>query len=118
MTHAPHTIGQEQPVARAHEMMREYKIRHLPVLHGGKLVGIVSLGDLHLLETLEVIDTSKVTVEEAMTADVYTASPETKLAEVVEHMIEHKNGSAVIVDKHGKVSGVFTTIDALRVLIS
>ncbi len=34
MTTSPHTIGEDQPMAVAHQMMREYKIRHLPVLRG------------------------------------------------------------------------------------
>ena len=39
MTASPHLIGAEQPLARAHDIMRKNDLRHLPVLHGGKLVG-------------------------------------------------------------------------------
>ena len=39
MTSAPHTIGIEQTVATASRMMKQHDIRHLPVLHGGKIVG-------------------------------------------------------------------------------
>src|SRR5690242_1905417 len=51
MTPSPHTIGQDEPLSAAHELMRAHSIRHLPVLEGRALVGLVSLGDLHLLET-------------------------------------------------------------------
>ena len=39
MTTSPHTIGDDQPMSLAHRMMREHKIRHLPVLRGAKIVG-------------------------------------------------------------------------------
>jgi acetoin utilization protein AcuB len=46
MTRSPLTIGQDQPLAAAHRMMREHRVRHLPVLDGGMLVGVVSQRDL------------------------------------------------------------------------
>src|ERR1044071_3561987 len=41
MTKSPHMIGMEQPLSHAHDVMRRRRIRHLPVLHGGKLVELV-----------------------------------------------------------------------------
>jgi acetoin utilization protein AcuB len=113
MTPAPHSIGQEQPLAQAHKLMRDHQIRHLPVLHGGKLVGVLSDRDLHLIETLRDVDPETVTVEEAMSPTVYTIAPKAALDEVVREMARHKYGCAVIEDG-GKVVGVFTTVDALR----
>jgi acetoin utilization protein AcuB len=116
MTLSPHTIGQEQTLERAHEIMRAQKIRHLPVLQAGKLVGLLSQRDLHLIETLRDVDPKITTVAEAMTQDVYCVSPSASLLEVAGEMAEHKYGSAVIVDGP-RVVGVFTTTDALRALI-
>jgi acetoin utilization protein AcuB len=115
MTHAPLTIGQEQTLSVAHEVMRENRVRHLPVLEGGKLVGVLSQRDLHLIETLRDVDPAKTTVDEAMTGDVYVTGPDAGLDEVASQMAKHKYGSAVVVER-GKVIGVFTTIDALNVL--
>jgi acetoin utilization protein AcuB len=115
MTTNPHTIGREQSLAVAHQMMREHRVRHLPVLEGGKLVGIVSQRDLHLIETLRDVDPDKTTVEEAMTMDVYVTAPNTPLEEAARVMAEHKYGSSVVVDR-GKIVGVFTTVDALAAL--
>lgn len=116
MTPAPHSIGSEQTLTAAHELMREHAIRHLPVLHGGKLVGLVSLRDLHLVETLKDVDPAQVTIDEAMTTDVYTVPSATPLRDVVRVMLESKVGSAVVVDGT-RVSGVFTTTDALKALL-
>lgn len=114
MTTSPYSIGQEQRLSQAHRLMREHNIRHLPVLHGGQLVGVLSDRDLHLIETLRDVDPEKVLVEEAMSPTVYTVSPKALLDEVVREMAHHKYGCAVVLD-NGKVVGVFTTIDAMRV---
>ena len=90
-----------------------HHIRHLPVLHGGKLVGMLSDRDLHLIETLRDVDPEKVTVEEAMSPAVYSISPRAPLDDVVREMAHHKYGCAVIED-NGKLVGVFTTVDAMR----
>ena len=116
MTTTPHSIGPDQPLAVAHRMMREHHIRHLPVLSGGKLAGIVTLRDLHLLETLRDVDPEKVTVEDAMTQDVYSVEPDAPLDEVCADMAERKLGSTVVM-QNGHVVGMFTTVDACRALV-
>jgi acetoin utilization protein AcuB len=115
MTLQPHTIGREQPMSVAHRMMREHRIRHLPVLQGGKLVGVLSDRDLNLVETLREVDPSRVLVEDAMSADPYAVSPDTPLDVVVSAMAEHKYGCAVVL-QNAKVIGIFTTVDACRAL--
>jgi|SRR5882724_9328171 len=113
MTTSPHTIGDDQPMALAHRMMREHHIRHLPVLRGAKIVGLVSDRDLNTVETLRDVDPSKVLVSEAMSQDPYLVSPEASLDEVVSTMAANKFGSAVVT-QHERVVGIFTTVDACR----
>jgi acetoin utilization protein AcuB len=116
MTRTPLLIGVEQSLTAAHEVMRSNGIRHLPVLHGGKLVGVVSQRDLHIVESLRDVSPDEVTVEEAMTQDVYAVPPRTPLREVVSEMAERKLGSAVVVEGT-RIVGVFTTVDALDTLV-
>jgi acetoin utilization protein AcuB len=113
MSTSPHTIGADQTMAHAHDVMRKHGIRHLPVLTGRRLVGLLSDGDLHLIETLRDVDPRKVQVEEAMSDTVYSVTPATPLDEVVKEMARHKYGSAVVMD-NGNVVGVFTTVDACQ----
>ncbi|HYQ02632.1 MAG TPA: CBS domain-containing protein [Polyangiaceae bacterium] len=113
MTTSPHTIGEDQPMSVAHRLMREHRIRHLPVLRGSKIVGLVSDRDLNMVETLKDVDPQTVRVGEAMTQDPYQVSPDAALDEVVSSMAENKYGSA-IVTQNGKVVGIFTTVDACR----
>lgn len=118
MTKSPHTVGKSQTLAHAHEVMRKHNIRHLPVLEGGKLVGLVTERDLRLIETLKDVDPAHVTVEEAMSQEVYAVTPDTLLAEVARQMAEHKYGSAIVMEGSAKVVGIFTTVDAMTALSS
>jgi len=115
MTPGPHTIARSQSLAAAHEIMREHRIRHLPVLEGGQIVGMVSQRDLLMVETLPGVSPAEVQVEDAMVEDVVTAPSDAPIGELVETMLQRKIGSVVVTD-HDRVAGVFTTIDALRAL--
>lgn len=115
MTASIHAVGDDQTLAMAHKMMRENRVRHLPVLRGGKLRGIVTQRDLALIETLRDVDPEKVPVEDAMSTDVFTAEPNEPLAEIAASMAEHKYGCCVVM-QGAKVAGIFTTVDACRAL--
>lgn len=117
MTTSPHTIGVDQPLSRAHQVMREHHLRHLPVLNGGELVGMLSQRDLYFLEAIgggeRAVEGAAVT--EAMASQVYRVAPSDRVADVARTMSQHKHGCAVVVDV-GRVVGVFTATDALALL--
>jgi acetoin utilization protein AcuB len=115
MTTHPYSIGRDQPLARAHAVMREHCIRHLPVLDGGQLVGVLSDRDLHLIESLQDVDPNLLLVDEAMSTEVFSVSPDASLDEVADSMAEHKYGCAVVLQNH-RVVGIFTTVDVCRAL--
>ena len=56
------------------------------------------------------------TVDEVMTIDPFTVVPEAPLDQVVAKMAEHKYGCAVVSQQNGKIVGIFTANDGLRVL--
>lgn len=115
MTYVPKTIGYDQPLALASEFMKKLHMRHLPVLKGGELVGILTDRDINLVLSFKDVDAATTKVEEAYTQDPYFTSPNTPLDEVVAHMAEKKFGCALVVD-NGKLVGIFTEIDAYRAL--
>lgn len=114
MSPCPLCIEQGQLMSEAHRLMRNKRVRHLPVLSHGRLVGVVSAGDLHLLEGLEGVDREQVRVEDAMTPEPYCVRPDAPLDEVVDVMAGNKYGCALVVEAE-RVVGVFTTVDALEV---
>jgi acetoin utilization protein AcuB len=120
MTKAPHTIGAEQTLKVARQLMHEHHVRHLPVLHGGDLVGVLSEREVESFEALP--GSSLLTVEEAMVPDVYVTPRDAPLEAVAAEMARRRVGSAVIVNEQGGadgagVVGVFTAVDALRALV-
>ena len=115
MTKSPHSVGLEQTVQFAKERMQSLGIRHLPVLHGGELLGVLSDRDVSRIETLRGIEPQAVTIEDAMTPEPYVTTPDTSLQEVVRTMAEHKYGCAVVMEG-SKIAGLLTTTDAMRIL--
>jgi len=93
--------------------MHTTHVRHLPVLHGGQLVGVVSERDLDVVGALP--GSRQLSVEDAMVPDVYTISEDAPLASVAADMARLKVGSAVVL-KGNDVVGVFTAVDGLRAL--
>lgn len=113
MTRLPHTIGLEQSIAEADRRMRAFGCRHLPVLKGGALQGIISQRDIALVSALGSVDPELLPVEEVMVQEPLVVSPTAELADVVARMADDRIESAVIID-HQRVVGVFTTTDALH----
>lgn len=115
MRPCPVALSPHHTLAEAHGIMRSHRIRHLPVAEAGHLVGVVSQGDLRLIESLEQLDTHQVEVEDAMTPDPYQIGPAEPLADVIHEMWARRIGSALVVED-GAVVGIFTCVDALAVL--
>lgn len=116
MTRDPRTVACHESVATAADLMREHKIRHLPVMQGNKLVGILSERDIAIVESIQSTDPKRITVTEAMTANPYVCSLDTGLRDVAVEMINSRIGAALVIEQ-GKVVGIYTTVDALRTLI-
>lgn len=115
MTSAPYSIGSDQPLAAATHRMNELGIRHLPVLRGGMLIGIVTERDIALVESLPGVDSATLEVEEAMTEEPFSVQADASLHEVATSMAGHKWGAALVLRGQDLV-GVFTTTDALQAL--
>lgn len=111
----PCTIHRGATLSQARDLMTEYAIWQLPVVDGGKLVGIVSERDLSLLDRFS--GDRDLTVDQAMSADVYVAGTDDPLDAILDQMAEQHLGSIVVLDRYGDVEGIFTTVDAMRALV-
>jgi acetoin utilization protein AcuB len=98
MTIVPATIAADASLGEAVAAMRATRVRHLPVLDGGRLVGIVSDRDLELLTSLraEAVSPPPLTVRDAMTTQIYTVREDAPLVDVVATMAERRLGSAIV----------------------
>ena len=121
----PLTVAPETTLAEAKALMEKYWIRHLIVVEGEALVGVLSDRDVRTASLPPVAQTpaaaredhlARVAVREAMTRDPRTVRPDTPLVDVARLMIEHRfSGVPVIAD--GRLVGILTETDILRAFI-
>ncbi len=105
------TIDAQQGVADAVELCRRTGIRHLPVVHDGWFVGVLSDRDLRADKG----SFAPVPVAEIMSKDIQSLSPDARLSEAAGAMARLKIG-AVPVLRDGRLEGIVTVTDVLRVL--
>jgi acetoin utilization protein AcuB len=116
MVKSPYLADPKMDLATAIDLMHECDIRHLPVVADEILVGLISEGDLKEAQALP--SAKSLLVSDVMKTSVYVAAKDSSLREVIEHMADLKFGSAVVVNNKREVVGIFTTIDAMRILVN
>jgi acetoin utilization protein AcuB len=105
-------VAAESTLAEAHKLLQSARARHLPVVDGEQLVGVVSLTDLYFAERRG--DARSLRVKEAMEKAVTV--PSEAALDIVALRMAREKASAVVVVEGGKIAGIFTTVDALRAL--
>ena len=117
MTPFPHSIDVDAPLEDAHKLMREHRFRHLPVMSGGEIVGVLTDRDIKLVlgPDFGSPDERELRVRDAYVERPCVVPASTPVAKVARVMAQNRIGSA-IVTKHGKLVGIFTVTDACRAL--
>jgi CBS domain-containing protein len=127
MTRKVITVDVRTTLPDAHKLMRTNKIRRLPVMDHGRLMGIITRSDIREASpsdatTLSVWELtyllSKLEVRQIMTPDPVTIAPEATIREAAKLMGNHKIGGLPVVDKAGQLVGIITESDIFRVLIA
>jgi acetoin utilization protein AcuB len=117
MSGRPITIDCNEVLEDAIDLMSEEEVHHLVVLDRGLLVGVLSDRDLLRFECGKRVSPAVVAVAEAMCPDPIIAEPDEPLAIVAARMATTCSDAAVVLHD-GKVVGIFTVTDALRLLAS
>jgi acetoin utilization protein AcuB len=121
----PVTVSPEDSFRHAMTLIRQKGIRHLPVVEGDRLVGIVTDRDIRQASpspatSLEVHELhyllERVKVREIMTKRVYTVAPDTPIEEAARLMLQHKIGGLPVLDG-GKLGGIITETDILAAFV-
>lgn len=115
MTSMPLTVDEDTDLVAARKIFRENHIRHLPVTHGGKLVGILSERDTRMIALMPEI--GEMAVADIMTRNPLCVTEDTTVIETLRKMANTKFGSALVKNAKGEVTGIFTLYDALKLLI-
>jgi acetoin utilization protein AcuB len=124
MTPNPITITPQTTLPEAHRLMDKYFVRRLPVINKGKLVGIVTSGDIREAQastatTLSVYELNylldQIPAKEFMAYKPITISPDATIAEVARLMLQYKVGGLPVVE-NGELVGIITETDLCRLL--
>ncbi|MFP4036921.1 MAG: CBS and ACT domain-containing protein [Desulfobacteraceae bacterium] len=121
------TVGPDESIVGATDLLKKHKIRMLPVIDKEKLVGMVtdrdlkraSASDATSLEIHELMYlVSKIKVKDVMSTKVITLPEDFTVEEAAEVLLGNKISGAPVVDRNDKLVGVITQTDLFRVLIS
>ncbi len=125
MTPRPITIDPKTTLPEAHKLMTQSHIRRLPVVDHGKIVGILTLGDIREASPSDATSLSifelnfllaRLTVDRIMTRDPIVIAPTTTIRQAAEMMLEYKIGGLPVVQDEDLV-GIITESDIFRVLV-
>jgi len=121
------TVEAEDSMAKAGRLMKENKISRLPVMKKGKLVGIVTNGDIRRASasdatSLEIHELlyllSKIKIGGIMTSDPITVPPDYTVEEVAEILRERGISGVPVVETDGRLVGIITKNDLFNVIVS
>jgi acetoin utilization protein AcuB len=108
----------------AEEIMRKGRIRHMPVVSGEAVVGMVSQRDLFRAGVSSALQfrasaerewLAKISVREVMTPDVVSIGPDVPAAEAVKQMLDRRIGCLPVIDE-GRLVGLLSETDCMRYL--
>ncbi len=120
------TVKKSDSLKMAQDLMLEKSIRHLPVLDGGELLGIITESDIrgafigNKAKTnsgqVEVLNPAKMKVSDFMTRDPMVVSPETHVEDAALIIYKHKIG-ALPVTRDNHLVGIISVMDILGVFV-
>ena len=125
MTPNPITIDPKTTIPEAHKLMKQSRIRRLPVVENGKVVGILTLGDIREASPSDATSLSifelnyllaRLTVDRVMTRDPICIAANATIREAARLLLENKIGSLPVLDGD-KLVGIITESDIFRVLV-
>lgn len=121
MTRDPLSVHGSESIGKVEELMAENNIRQVPVIQGRELVGIVTDRDVRahvsraLGESAEAYNKARdARVQDLMTMDPVTLTPDDDLRAAVELLIEEKFGAVPVIDEAEGLVGIVSYVDVLR----
>jgi len=121
MTQDVMMIGPDTNLSELHGLMLQEHVRHLPVVHQQKLIGIISRGDMRSAVSLSLSDENRgmlnLTAEEIMTPDPVTIQETDTMYVAAQVMLQHKISGLPVKNKDGHIAGILTETDILQMVV-
>lgn len=118
-------LNLQDDLTKAESLFKKHKIRHIPVVNGNRVIGMLSYTDLLRISFVDSVDEDEVidatvynmfTVEQVMAKNLVTISPETTIKEAAE-ILSNKEFHALPVCEGDLLVGIVTTTDLIKYLI-
>ncbi len=113
----PITVEADAAIEKVYDIMKKHGIRHVPVLNGNAVVGIISERDVRVAHNLSRKEKLMVKALDVMVTEPVTVSAGAALDDVAFEMSRNKIGSVLVNDENDELLGIFTVTDALNALI-
>ena len=107
------TLGPENTLGEAREILLRKHIHHLPIVEGRKLVGMVTSWDFFKLG-MSAAESKDMRLKEIMTTKVATLEPDQHLGAAAEVLTQHLFHAIPIVNEHHELLGIVTSTDIVR----
>ena len=107
------TIGPNDTLGKVRDILKTYRVHHIPVVEDEKLVGLVTTYDLFLQEK-SAADYSSILVKDIMTTKLAVLGPNDKVGSAAELFLEHMFQAVPVIDDTRKLLGIVTMFDIVR----
>jgi CBS domain-containing protein len=121
------TVHVRQKVSDVYRLLTENRIHHVPVVDGGKLVGLVSFNDMMKLSlqaygtpdaaNAEYLD-SQFSIDQVMSTDLTTIKPDDAIRSAAEKLSTGSFHSLPVIDTNDTIVGIVTTTDLVNYLLN
>ncbi len=109
----PITVSEDDSLGLAFQLMRWKGIRHLPVLRGDRVVGVLTETDLARCIGPGAVLSLEGRVRDRMSTDVQTVGPHASLADVAAVLVTNRIGCVPVVDAAMRPLAIVTDTDIL-----
>ncbi|MEM9649414.1 MAG: CBS domain-containing protein [Bacteroidota bacterium] len=120
------TVSTSEDLVTVEELFKKHNIRHIPVVSGDTILGMLSYTDLLRISFADAVDENEesvdtmvynlFTISQVMARDVVSVGSQTSIKEVAE-FLSTKEFHAVPVVDDGKLKGIVTTTDLIKYLV-
>lgn len=109
------TIAKNSSIREAIELMKKHSIRHLPVVDGSRLIGLVTQGDLRQAIIPSMLE--EISLKDIMITNPITVPSDASIDTAAKLIFEHKIGCLPVVSKGNRLLGIITVTDILGAFV-
>ena len=127
MTADPFAVLHQSTIKEVHDLMREKNIRHIPVIDDQGILKGMLTQKIMVAQIMKIMATygpnaierkeKQIVAQHIMATDFVSVRPEQSLSDVAQFFVENRHGCMPVVDEEGKLLGILTSSDFVRLAV-